>query len=129
MVKLRLTRTGRGKRKTYRFIADDMRDRRDGRGLQLLGYFDPFKKDNKIQINEAAMYEWLKKGAEPSDTVRSVLKKAGIWAKWLMIAEGKDVSAVVLQPKAAKKKRKKKRDKGEAAAPAAAAAAPAAATA
>lgn len=109
-----MTGMGRGNRKTYRFIADDMRDRRDGRGLQFLGYYDPFKKDNKIQIDEEGVYAWLKKGAEPSDTFRSMLKKAGIWAKWMMIRQGKDVSGVALTAKAVKKKRKKKRDKGTA---------------
>jgi small subunit ribosomal protein S16 len=126
-----MTRTGRGNRKTYRLIAEDMRDRRDGRALQFLGYFDPFKKEGKIQIKEEAVYAWLKKGAEPSDTVRSMLKKAGIWAKWMLIQQGKDVSMVALAPKAAKKKRKKKRDKGaaEATKPAPAAATAPAATA
>jgi len=123
LVKLRMTRTGRARRKTYRLIAEDMKDRRDGRALQFLGYFDPFKKDAKIRIDEAAVYEWLKKGAEPSETFRSMLKKSGIWAKWMMIRQGKDVSAVALAPLPAKKKRKKKRDKAaKAPAPAAPAA-------
>ncbi|MFH0921098.1 MAG: 30S ribosomal protein S16 [Fibrobacterota bacterium] len=127
MVKLRMTCLGRGNRKTYRFMADDMRKRRDGRGQQFLGYYDPFKKTDKLRIDEEAVYAWLKKGAEPSDTFRSMLKKAGIWAKWMLLQQGKDVTGLALQPKAVKGKRKKNRDKGEAVAPVAAA--PAAATA
>jgi len=111
LVKLRLTLTGRKNRRTYRLVAEHSTDRRDGRGAEFLGNYDPSRKENKLVINEEAVYKWLKDGAVPSETVDGMLKKQGFWKKWEMIKAGQDVSGVVATPKAVKVKRKKKREK------------------
>jgi small subunit ribosomal protein S16 len=121
---------GRKNRETYRLVADHMTNRRDGRGITFLGFFDPFRKENKLGMDEQAVYTWLKRGALPTETVKNILKKQGFWQKWLQIKDGKDVSAVPAVPKPPKaRKRKKKRDKKEAEAAAKPATAPAAAAA
>ena len=82
MVKLRLKRLGRKKRPFYRLVAIDSRKARDGREIERLGWFNPIADvNNSIQINEEKVIQWLKQGAQPSDTVRSLLKNQGIFMK------------------------------------------------
>ncbi len=80
-VKMRLTRIGRHKEAIYRIVVADGRYARDGRIIEQIGYFDPSKKEEILQINEELAISWLKKGAQPSDTVRALLSKKGILEK------------------------------------------------
>jgi len=80
VVKLRLNRMGRRHHPFYRLNAIDQRTRRDGRPIEHLGYYDPKNADEAKQFNcdaERVKY-WLSVGAQPSETVASLLKKAGI---------------------------------------------------
>jgi small subunit ribosomal protein S16 len=82
-VRLRLKRTGRKHRPFYRLSAIDGRRPRDGRVVEELGYYDPGSKDPGKQLNfqrERIEY-WLKMGAQPSETVRDLLKRSGISLK------------------------------------------------
>lgn len=65
---------GRKKEPFYRLVAIDSRSRRDGKPIQLLGWYDPMKKESSLDA--PAIKEWLSKGAQPSDTVGALLKKA-----------------------------------------------------
>ena len=76
MVKIRLTRTGRKKLAFYRIVAMDSRTFRDGRYIDLLGTYDPNAK--KITLDHEKANYWLDHGAQPTDTVRSILSKEGI---------------------------------------------------
>ena len=83
MVKLRLTRMG-GKRKPYyRIIAIDSRSKRDANYLELIGTYNPegLHKQDKYSINEEAAIKWINNGAEPTQTVRSLFREAGILEK------------------------------------------------
>ncbi len=80
-VKIRLTRIGRHKESIYRIVVADGRYARDGRFIEQIGYFDPTKGDGILNIQEDRAVEWLKKGAQPSDTVRNLLTKKGLIAK------------------------------------------------
>jgi len=82
MVKLRLTRMGSINKPFYRVIAIDSRSRRDGKYLDNVGYYDPKHTPAIITINEEKALKWLKEGAQPSDTVRSLFSKKGIMKKW-----------------------------------------------
>jgi small subunit ribosomal protein S16 len=73
-VAIRFQRYGRKKAPFYRLVAIDSRDRRDGRPIEYLGWYDPLKKETNL--NAPAIKKWLGVGAQPSDTVRSLLKKA-----------------------------------------------------
>lgn len=80
MVKLRLKRLGRTHRPFYRLAATDQRSKRDGKSIEELGTYDPLHKDESKQIEfdaERIKY-WLSVGAQPSQTVRSLIKRAGI---------------------------------------------------
>lgn len=78
-VRLRLTRLGRRNRPYYRIAAFDNRSRRDGAPVEYLGTYDPLKKDGEtVEMNVERMKHWLSVGAEPSETVASMLLKAGL---------------------------------------------------
>ncbi|HAH97148.1 MAG TPA: 30S ribosomal protein S16 [Firmicutes bacterium] len=77
-VKMRLTRTGAKKRPSYRVVVADSRYPRDGRFLEILGHYNPIADPVEFEIDQERALDWLKKGAQPSDTVRRLLKKAGV---------------------------------------------------
>lgn len=81
-VKIRLTRTGRKKLAFYRVVVADSQSPRDGRFIEIVGTYDPKASPAKISIDEGAILGWLRKGALPTETVRSLLKKAGAWKKF-----------------------------------------------
>ncbi len=76
-MKIRLTRMGSKKRPFYRVVALDSATRRDGRPVEFFGYFNPMVEPNEIKLDMEKIEKWLEKGAKPSNTVRSLLKKAG----------------------------------------------------
>ena len=77
-VVLRLKRMGTNKKPFYRIVATDKRSPRDGRFIEEIGYYDPKKNPADIKINKERALYWLKNGAKPSETVRSLIKKQGI---------------------------------------------------
>ncbi|MDF2953712.1 MAG: Ribosomal protein S16 [Thermodesulfobacterium sp.] len=77
-VRIRLMRFGRKKRPFYRVVAADSRAPRDGKFLEILGYYDPLKEPFEFKVNEEKVKKWLEKGAEPTETVRALLRKIGI---------------------------------------------------
>ena len=81
-VKLRLKRMGAKQRPFYRIIAADSRSPRDGRFIETVGTYDPIKSDNNITLDEEKIIKWLNNGAEPTDTVKNILVKSGVWAKY-----------------------------------------------
>jgi small subunit ribosomal protein S16 len=76
MVKLRLSRQGSKKNAFFRLMAADSRAPRDGRSLEQLGYYDPMVDPPTIKVDLARVDYWLSVGAQPSDTVRHLLKRA-----------------------------------------------------
>ena len=76
-VTLRLTRMGSKKRPFYRIVAMDKATRRDGRPLEFLGHYNPMTNPAQVVIDSEKVQKWLQLGAEVSDTVKSLLKKAG----------------------------------------------------
>jgi len=76
-VRLRLTRGGRKKRPFYRIVAANSEAKRDGRFLEILGTYDPLKDPAEIKLDAEKVKKWLERGATPSDTVRSLIAKAG----------------------------------------------------
>jgi small subunit ribosomal protein S16 len=74
-VKIRLTRKGTKKRPFYRIIATDSESPRDGKFLEVLGYYDPFKDQDQAQIDKDRVEKWVKKGAKISETVSSLLRR------------------------------------------------------
>ncbi|MDA8431871.1 MAG: 30S ribosomal protein S16 [Nitrospiraceae bacterium] len=78
MVKIRLTRLGAHKKPFYRLIVSDSRARRDGPFIEILGTYDPLKEPSEIKIDlEKAKY-WLQNGAQPTDTAKKLMQRAGL---------------------------------------------------
>lgn len=76
-LKLRLTRMGSKKKPFYRIVAVDSASRRDGRALDYVGYYNPMTNPADIKIDQDKVKSWIERGAQPTDTVRSLLKKSG----------------------------------------------------
>ncbi|MBR3310607.1 MAG: 30S ribosomal protein S16 [Solobacterium sp.] len=77
-VRIRLKRTGAKKAPRYRIVVADARAPRDGREIETLGYINPVTNPQTVVLDNAKALEWLKKGAQPSDTVRSILSHEGV---------------------------------------------------
>ena len=81
-VKIRLTRTGRHNLALYRIVVADSRIPRDGRFIEILGTYNPNTKPATVTIKEEETLKWLSNGAQPTDTVRTLLKSEGIMNKF-----------------------------------------------
>lgn len=82
MVKLRLTRLGRRKTPFYRIVAMEALGKRDGKAIAYLGTYNPLVEENQVQLKEEEVLRFLSNGAQPTETVKSILTKSGVWAKF-----------------------------------------------
>ena len=78
MVKIRLKRMGAKKAPFYRIIVADSRSPRDGRFIEELGTYNPLTNPAEIKVDAERVQQWIKNGAQPTETVRGLLKKAGV---------------------------------------------------
>jgi small subunit ribosomal protein S16 len=78
LVKIRLTRLGAHKKPFYRLIVADSRERRDGPFIDILGTYDPLKEPSEIKVDIEKARLWLSKGAQPTDTAKRLMQKAGL---------------------------------------------------
>jgi small subunit ribosomal protein S16 len=78
MVRIRLRRIGAKAQPSYRIVAADKEASRDGRFLEILGFYNPRTQPATITLHEDHIYEWLSKGAQPSESVAQVFKAAGL---------------------------------------------------
>ncbi|WP_058486323.1 30S ribosomal protein S16 [Defluviitalea phaphyphila] len=77
-VRIRLKRMGAKKAPFYRIVVADSRSPRDGKFIEEVGYYDPTKDPVELKVDEELVQKWLKNGAQPSDTVKALLKKANV---------------------------------------------------
>ena len=77
-VKIRLRRMGAKKAPFYRIVVADGRYPRDGRFIEEIGYFDPTKEPSVVTVDKEKAQKWIANGAQPTDTVKSILKKEGV---------------------------------------------------
>jgi len=78
VIKLRLRRMGAAKRPSYRIVATDSRSPRDGRIIESFGIYNPLTDPATVRIDEDRARHWLSVGAQPSDTVRDIFRRAGL---------------------------------------------------
>jgi small subunit ribosomal protein S16 len=78
LVKIRLTRLGSHKKPFYRVIVTDSKTRRDGPFIEILGTYDPLKEPSEIKLDLDRAKLWIQKGAQPTDTARKLMQKAGL---------------------------------------------------
>lgn len=90
MVKLRLRRAGKKKHPIYKIVAADTRSPRDGRFIETVGQYNPNINPILLTVKEERVFYWLKKGAQPTDTVRSLLQRNGLWLRWTLTKRGVD---------------------------------------
>ena len=77
-VKIRLMRMGAKKKPFYRIIVADSRSPRDGKFIEIIGHYDPLKDPAEIKVDGDKAKTWISNGAQPTDTVRALLKKSGV---------------------------------------------------
>ncbi|MGL4790685.1 MAG: 30S ribosomal protein S16 [Anaerotignaceae bacterium] len=77
-VRIRLKRLGAKKAPFYRIVVADSRTPRNGKSIAEIGYYDPIKDPIELKVNEEEAKKWLANGAQPSDTAKALLKKAGV---------------------------------------------------
>lgn len=93
-VKIRLQRFGKKKQPFYRIVVADSKEPRDGKYIESVGWYNPIKEPMQVEIKEDRVIHWLKRGAIPTDTVKTLLRRKGIWLKWSLIKQGKDESFI-----------------------------------
>ena len=96
-VKLRFRRLGRKKVPIYKLVAADSRSPRDGRFIEALGVYNPLIQPLEFEVKEPRLFYWLQEGATPSDTVRTLLSRKGLWLKWSLMKKGADDATIVTE--------------------------------
>lgn len=94
MVKLRLRRVGKKKQPIYKIVVADSRAARNGKFIESIGQYNPLVSPMIITLKEPRLYSWLKNGAQPTDTVRSLLQRKGLWMKWGLMKKGADEATI-----------------------------------
>jgi small subunit ribosomal protein S16 len=94
VVKLRLRREGKKGHAIYKVVATDERSPRDGAFLEVVGTYDPNVRPARIILKDTRVEHWLRKGAQPTDTVRSLFRRTGLWLRWTLSRQGKDEATI-----------------------------------
>ncbi len=81
MVRIRLRRVGAKNKPAYRVVVSDKQKPRDGAFIEIIGHYNPLTNPASVSLDEEKIIAWLKKGAQPSDTVKGLITKAGIYEK------------------------------------------------
>jgi small subunit ribosomal protein S16 len=109
--KIRLRRIGKKKQPHYRIVVADSRNARDSRPIEEIGTYDPTAQPGRVTVKEERIYEWLGKGAEPSDTVDSIFRRIGVMKKWSLLKAGKETDEIEIKTELVEKPKPKGRSK------------------
>lgn len=101
MVRLRLRRVGSKAQPSYRIVAADKEAPRDGRFLEILGMYNPRTEPATIQLDEARVFDWLSKGAQPSESVAQVFRSAGTSERFQRFQQGEALETLLAEATAA----------------------------
>jgi small subunit ribosomal protein S16 len=105
MVRIRLRRIGAKSQPSYRVVVADSESPRDGRFLEVLGFYNPRTEPATIQLKEDRIYDWISKGAQPSDSVQQLFRTAGTTERYNRMKAGEDLSVLLAEAKDAEEKR------------------------
>ncbi|MDI6779953.1 MAG: 30S ribosomal protein S16 [Bacteroidota bacterium] len=97
MVKIRLRRMGKKKQPIYKIVAANSTSPRDGKFIEAIGLYNPLTNPYTVDVKENVLFKWLKRGATPTDTVRSLLKNKGLLLKWNLIRKNTDDATIALE--------------------------------
>lgn len=106
MVRIRLRRIGLKAQPSYRLIAADKESPRDGRFLEILGSYNPRTEPFTFDVDEARIYDWMSKGAQPTESVAKLFKSVGLDARYARFKAGESLEAVLADAKAYYEQRK-----------------------
>ena len=95
MVRIRLRRVGAKMQPSYRIVAADKESPRDGRYLEILGIYNPRTEPPTIRLKEERIYDWMNKGAQPSDSVNQIFQSAGLLDRYARFKQGEAVEGLV----------------------------------
>lgn len=95
MVKIRLKRTGRKKLPIYQIVAADARSPRDGKFLEVIGHYQPTAKPHAVTIKKDRVAYWMQTGAQPTDTVRSLIRSTGLLYEMRLKKMGRSEEEIV----------------------------------
>jgi small subunit ribosomal protein S16 len=105
MVRIRLRRVGSTKQPSYRIVAADIEHPRDGRFLEILGYYNPRTEPSTIEVQEDRIYDWISKGAQPSESAMQIFKSIGLMDRLARYKAGESLDTLMAEAKAAAEKR------------------------
>lgn len=105
MVRIRLRRIGLKGQPTYRIVAADKESPRDGRFLEILGFYNPRTDPATIHVKEDRAYHWMKNGAKPTESVEQVFKSVGILERFERYKQGESVETLMKEAEEAESKR------------------------
>lgn len=105
MVRIRLRRVGSMKQPSYRIVAADIEHPRDGRFLEILGYYNPRTEPATIEVQEDRVYDWISKGAQPSDSVWQIFRTIGLTDRLARYKAGESLDTLMAEAKVAAEKR------------------------
>ncbi len=100
MVRIRLRRMGLRGQPSYRIIAADKESPRDGRFLEILGFYNPRTEPFTFQVNEERIYHWLKNGAQPSESVMKLFNSVGLSKRFERVKAGEAIEEVLKEAEA-----------------------------
>jgi len=101
MVRIRLRRVGAKGQPSYRIVAADKEAPRDGRFLEILGFYNPRTDPSTIQVKEDRVFDWINKGAQMSDSVQQVLRSSGTLDRYERFKQGEDIEVLLQEARAA----------------------------
>jgi small subunit ribosomal protein S16 len=100
MVRIRLRRVGLKHQPTYRIVAAEKESPRDGRFLEILGFYNPRTDPATIEVKEDRLYDWMSKGAQPSESVEKLLNSTGAMERFKRFKAGEPVETLLGEAKA-----------------------------
>ncbi len=105
MVRIRLRRVGAKKQPSYRIVAADIEHPRDGRFLEILGFYNPRTSPGTIELHEDRIYDWIQHGAQPSQSVTQLFKTIGLMERFERFKVGEPIETLLAEAKAAQDSR------------------------
>lgn len=105
MVRIRLRRVGAKNQPSFRLVAADKESPRDGRFLEILGHYNPRTEPATITLKEDRIYDWMSKGAQPSDSVRQIFQTSGLWERYERFKSGEALDTLLEEAAAAEEAR------------------------
>jgi len=105
MVRIRFRRVGLKGQPSYRIVAADKESPRDGRFLEILGFYNPRTEPTTLTVKEERVFHWMKNGAKPTESVEQVFKSAGVLDRFERFKKGEDLDTLLKEAAEAQAKR------------------------